>query len=109
MYLLQNVFTAKCIYKKPKIVYRFLLIITWDEPKRLQNLAKHGLDFAEFEVGFEMESAVIIQGHSDRFKLIGIFQGELLVAAITTQLGKEALALISLRRASKKEHDIYGW
>jgi uncharacterized DUF497 family protein len=24
-------------------------------------------------------------------------------------LGKEALALISLRRASKKEHDIYGW
>jgi hypothetical protein len=72
---LQNVFTAKCIYKKPKIGYRFLLIITWDEPKRLQNLAKHGLDFAEFEVGFEMESAVIIQGILTASSLSGFSKG----------------------------------
>ena len=84
-------------------------MITWDEPKRLQNLAKHGLDFAEFEIGFDMDSAVVVPGHSGRFKMIGVFKGELLVAAIASHLGMEALALVSLRRASKKEHEIYGW
>ena len=75
----------------------------------LQNLAKHGLDFAEFEIWFDMDSAVVVPGHSDRFKMVGVFRGELLVAAIASNLGTEALALISLRRASKKEHEIYGW
>jgi uncharacterized DUF497 family protein len=54
-------------------------MITWDEPKRLQNLAKHGLDFAEFEIWFDMDSAVVVPGHSDRFKMVWVFRGELLV------------------------------
>jgi len=50
-------------------------MITWDEPKRLQNLAKHGLDFAEFEIWFDMDSAVVVPGHSDRFKMVGFSEG----------------------------------
>jgi uncharacterized DUF497 family protein len=56
-----------------------------------------------------MDSAVVVPGHLGRFKMIGVFKGELLVAAIASNLGMEALALVSLRRASKKEHEIYGW
>lgn len=28
------------------------MLIVWDEPKRLANLDRHGLDFAHFETGF---------------------------------------------------------
>src|SRR5215204_4933045 len=33
--------------------------IVWDEPKRLANLAKHGLDFQELEHGFDFAEAII--------------------------------------------------
>jgi len=83
------------------------MIITWDEPKRLQNIKKHGLDFADFEKGFDLHAAIVAGASDGRVKLIGVFQGELIVAAIATHLGTEALALISLRRASKKERRLY--
>jgi uncharacterized DUF497 family protein len=28
------------------------VLVTWDEPKPLTNLAKHGLDFVDIEGGF---------------------------------------------------------
>jgi len=33
--------------------------IVWDEPKRLANLAKHGLDFQELDHGFHFAEAMI--------------------------------------------------
>jgi uncharacterized protein len=33
--------------------------IVWDEPKRLANLAKHGLDFQELDHGFDFAEAII--------------------------------------------------
>jgi uncharacterized DUF497 family protein len=32
--------------------------IVWDEPKRLINLAKHGLDFADLDTNFFSEAAL---------------------------------------------------
>ena len=84
------------------------MIIVWDEPKRLTNLAKHGLDFADFETGFDLSAAVMLPAKEGRFKLLGWFQNELLTAVIAAPLGGEAVSLISMRRASKKEHQIYG-
>ena len=55
------------------------MVITWDEPKRQLNLSKHGLDFADFENGFDMDGAVVAPASNGRFKLIGVFQNELLV------------------------------
>jgi uncharacterized protein (DUF4415 family) len=40
--------------------------IVWDEPKRLMNLAKHGLDFAELDPEFFSEAAL---GSADKGRL----------------------------------------
>lgn len=84
------------------------MVIVWDEPKRLKNLAKHGLDFADFDEGFDLPTALVLPAKNGRFKLLGWFQGELLTAVIVAPLGREAISLISMRHASKKEHQIYG-
>ncbi|WP_295049215.1 hypothetical protein [uncultured Paracoccus sp.] len=34
-------------------------MIVWDEPKRLTNLAKHGLDFAELDETFFLAAMVV--------------------------------------------------
>ncbi|MGY2050620.1 BrnT family toxin [Methylobacterium sp. JK268] len=82
--------------------------VEWDERKRLANIAKHGLDFAEFASGFDCASAVRVEtkpsrtGRS-RFKLIGWLDGRLVVVAILPPLGSEALSLVSLRPAGPKD------
>ncbi len=35
------------------------MIITWDNAKRLANLDKHGLDFADLEIEFFLDSLVV--------------------------------------------------
>lgn len=88
-------------------------MIVWDEPKRLANLVKHDLDFADFEAGFNFATALEVPAKSSqtgrpRSKLIGSFNGRIVVAAIVSPLGTEALALISLRPASALERMLYG-
>ena len=39
-------------------VYTKFMRIVWDEAKRLTNLAKHGLDFADLDTGFFSEAAL---------------------------------------------------
>lgn len=36
------------------------MMIVWDEPKRLTNLAKHGLDFADLDETFFLSSRVAV-------------------------------------------------
>ncbi len=61
--------------------------LIWDETKRLANLAKHGLDFAEFEAAFDFDNAIETPAHPSRtgrpgWALIGEFKGEVVVVAI---------------------------
>ncbi|GEO99645.1 hypothetical protein GCM10007887_08710 [Methylobacterium haplocladii] len=84
------------------------MYIVWDEPKRLANQAKHGLDFAEFEDGFDLDGCTVHETRASRtgrsrFKLIGLFRGRLVTAAIVSPLGSEALSIVSFRRASPSE------
>jgi uncharacterized protein len=74
----------------------------WDEPKRLSNLAKHGLDFADIENGFDWANARITPAKDDRFKAVGTLN-EGTVVVIFATLGTEALSIISLRSASQRE------
>jgi uncharacterized DUF497 family protein len=39
--------------------------ILWDEPKRLANLAKHGLDFADLNETF-FDSALVVPSYNKR-------------------------------------------
>ncbi len=77
------------------------MLITWDEPKRLANIDKHGLDFTDLTVGFFLD-AVIIPAKLGRQMAIGRLEDGTL-AVIFVTLGTEALSVISMRPAKKKE------
>lgn len=76
--------------------------LAWDEAKRRQNIAKHGMDFASLTIEF-FESALIETAKQDRFLALGNHDGVAIIAVIFRPLGSEALSVISMRRASKAE------
>lgn len=51
-----------------------MMVIVWDERKRVANLTKHGLDFAELTLDFFL-SATDRPVHSGRRSAIGRMQG----------------------------------
>lgn len=80
-------------------------MITWDEPKRQENLRKHGMDFVGCEAVFDypvvaQENARTAYGEQ-RLNLIGWLRGQL-VHLTYTERG-EALQVISLRKATPHE------
>ncbi len=79
--------------------------ITYDEPKRLSNIVKHdGLDFASLTVEF-FDAAAIYPAKEERLLAIGAFEGTV-IAVVFQPLGTEALAIISMRSASRKERNL---
>ena len=73
--------------------------ILWDEPKRLANLAKHGLDFADLNETF-FDSALVVPSYNKRWAGIGKnIRGVIVVVFVT--LGKEAVSVISSARPTK--------
>ena len=79
--------------------------IVWDEPKREANLAKHGMDFASLAVEF-FEGSTVYPAKEGRFLAIGELNGQIIVAVVFKPLGSEALSVISMRPASKKERSL---
>ena len=79
--------------------------IVWDEPKRLDTLARRGLDFARLDADF-FEDAVTTPAKEGRFRAIGRFE-ETIVTVIFLPLGTEAIAVVSMRKASRKERTIH--
>jgi len=78
--------------------------IVWDEPKRIANLDKHGLDFAALDVDF-FYGATVLPAKVGRLKAID----DEIVSIIFMPLGREALAIISMRPAGKSEkRQLYG-
>ena len=76
--------------------------ITWDEPKRLSNIAKHGLDFAALDDAF-FASAIIFPARSPRLYAVGRIASGIAVTVVFSPLGTQAIAVISMRRANRKE------
>ena len=80
--------------------------IVWDEPKRLANLEKHGLDFADLDEAF-FENALVAPGNMPkRWRAIGVNAGGAIVV-VFVRLGREGGSIISMRPASKNERDLY--
>lgn len=79
-------------------------MITWDEPKRQTNLQRRSMDFADLTMDFFLSSH-IEAANDGRMKAIGLF-GDVTIAVIFKPLGSEALSVISMRRASKKERKL---
>ena len=81
------------------------MMIVWDEIKRDANLAKHGLDFADLDLAF-FSGARVAPSREGRFVAIGEFQGSTIIVVVFLPLGSEALSVISMRPASRKERTI---
>lgn len=80
------------------------MLIVWDEPKRLANLAKHGMDFAALSLEY-FEAARVIEARPGRYKALGRLDDRA-VAVIFAPLGAEALSVISMRPASANERKL---
>lgn len=78
--------------------------IIWDETKRIANIEKHGLDFADLSLDFFLAS-LVVPAKNGRSKAIGRLQDGTVVVIFVT-LGSEALSVISMRPARKDERSL---
>ena len=79
--------------------------IVWDEPKRLANLDKHGLDFGDLTEAF-FENALFLQSHGKRWRGIGANLAGV-ICVVFAKLGREGVGVISMRPASLRERKLY--
>ena len=85
-------------------------VYEWDENKRLSNLAKHGLDFADADLVYENPDKLTLPSlrkGEERWLDLAIVATEGLYLALAYQLRGYNTRVISLRRASRKERQIY--
>jgi len=75
--------------------------IVWDEPKRLANLARHGMDFADLDETF-FEASVVVPAKLGRQNAVGRHRSGIILVVFFA-LGTEGLSVISMRPASRKE------
>jgi len=81
----------------------------WGEEKRLANLRKHGIDFADVESVFADEVYTIVDDRFDngeiRYLSLGLLFGEII--AISHTETDEIIRFISARKAEKHERETY--
>lgn len=82
----------------------------WDKSKAKSNAAKHGVSFdvakSVFKDPFAVEYLDDRQNYGeDRFVIIGRIDGHLLYVAYTER--KDVIRIISARRATKNEQEVY--
>ncbi len=81
----------------------------WDEPKRLANLHRHGIDFADVYQVFDFDRYLFEDDRFDygetRWITFGLLFGQVVVIAHTET--DEVIRIISVRRAEKDEQETY--
>ena len=80
----------------------------WDETKRRKNLSKHGLDFSDagsvLENPFKLD-VEIIRNHEQRIQSFAYVFDHLAVLTVVHTIEEERI--ISFRRASRNEREVY--
>ena len=81
----------------------------WDEAKRLANLSKHGLDFADAEKVFAGPLVLFEDGREDygELRMIGIGLLETVVVPIVHVESDDSIRIISMRKAESDETDLF--
>jgi uncharacterized DUF497 family protein len=84
-------------------------MFAWDEAKRLANLKKHGIDFADAEkifrgLTFTAEDDREAYGER-RFLTLGLLEDQIVSVTHTEQA--EEIRIISIRKATKHEARFY--
>ena len=84
--------------------------LIWDETKRVVNLAKHGLDFADasevLNSRYRLDIATV-RDNEARVQSISYTLGFLAVLTVVHTQRDVATRIISFRRASSKEREVY--
>lgn len=84
--------------------------LIWDEAKRLSNLEKHGLDFLNagdvLDSRFRLDIPVLREGES-RTMSISYVLGCLAVLTVVHTPREGSIRIISFRRASQREREVY--
>ncbi|UGX87611.1 BrnT family toxin [Phyllobacterium meliloti] len=78
--------------------------IVWDEPKRIANIEKHGLDFVDLPIEF-FATSIPRPAKKGRLQTIG-YMGDELISVIFVALGTEAISVISMRPAKRTERNL---
>ena len=85
-------------------------MITWDEPKRREDIRKHKVDLAELEPVFDHLMISVEDDHESygefRLQSLGMWQGRV-VFLVWTPRGDDIAHFISCRYADRKETDDY--
>ena len=83
---------------------------TWDEPKRLSNLKKHGLDFSDaalvYESPYRYDLQVTVKGERRIAAFAYVFDMLAVLVLVATERG-EVIRCISYRHAGDKEQELY--
>ena len=86
-----------------------LMELTWDENKRLSNLAKHGLDFEDAHWVFTDEAFVTEDARREygepRFILYGPLFGRIVVVVFAMR--DDVIRILSMRKANQREQRSY--
>lgn len=81
----------------------------WDEKKRLINIRKHGIDFADVPAIFELDTVTVIDDRVDygetRYQTLGLLKARVIMAVHTES--ETVIRIISARKANKYEEEIY--
>ena len=81
----------------------------WNEQKRLINLQRHGIDFADVRSIFDNERYTIVDNRFDygeiRFFTLGLLNGRVIAVAHTET--DEVIRIISARKANKNDQRKY--
>ncbi|MBC8031395.1 MAG: BrnT family toxin [Pyrinomonadaceae bacterium] len=81
----------------------------WDEAKRHRNLRRHGIDFLRVEEIFASDALTLLDDRFEygeiRFLTVGLLDGR--VVAISHTETDEVTRIISVRKASKDEEEVY--
>ena len=82
----------------------------WDEAKNRSNFAKHGLDFADAEQVLTGPCVTFVDNRFDygeeRLVTLGLLAGRVVVIAHAPR-GAGATRIISMRKANRREQNIY--
>ena len=79
--------------------------IIWDEPKRVANLEKHGLDFADLTEIF-FANAMILPARNNRYRGIAANQRRV-ICVVFAKYGAEGISVVSMRPARHDEKEAY--
>ena len=82
---------------------------TWDTPKALANVRKHGVTFEEASTVFADPLALMVNDveHADRSLIIGESIVRRIVVAVFVEIADDEIRLISARRATNHERRTY--